>query len=416
MTEGKNKNKIELLAPAGDFEKLKFAINYGADAVYLGGQNFGLRANSKNFDLEELDQAINYVHEHKKKVYVTVNIFAHNDDIDSIKKYLLYLKDADGLIIADPGIFLLAKEILPDMEIHISTQANITNYKAAEFWAKLGAKRIVLARELSFEQIKLIKSKIKNIELEAFVHGAMCISYSGRCLLSNFFTGRDSNHGDCAQPCRWKYKLYALEEETRKNQFWPIYEDQNGSFILNSKDMCMINYLDKIFDSGITSLKIEGRMKSVYYVAAVTKIYREAIDDYLKDNEIYNSKKDYYMSELEKVSHRHYSTGFYFGKSKNEIYDTSSYIKKYDFVGVIIDFDTKNNLAIIEQRNKIKIGDELEILSSRENNNFKLKINKIYDHDDQEIDSAPHAQQIIKIKMPRPVNKLDILRIKKNNI
>ena len=405
-----DKNKIELLAPAGDFEKLKFAINYGADAVYIGGKNFSLRANAKNFAPDELNLAIRYAHDHSVKVYIAVNIFAKNKDLSELKKSLYEFKYADALIISDPGVFLLVKEILPDMEIHVSTQANVLNYKTVEFWKKLGAKRIILARELSCEEIKFIAEKNIDIALEAFVHGAMCISYSGRCLLSNFFAGRESNHGDCPQVCRWKYKLYALEEEKRKNKFWPIFEDDNGSFILNSKDICMVNYLDKLFDSGVKSLKIEGRMKSIYYVSAVTKIYREAIDDYFLDKKIYNEKKNYYLSELDKVSHRVYSTGFYLNETANEIYGSSGYMSSYDFLGVVKGFDEKNFLAVVEQRNKIKIGDEIEILGKDKSLNMKIK--KMFDSDENEIKEASHAQEIIKIKMDFKVEAMDLIRKK----
>lgn len=405
-----DKNKIELLAPAGDFEKLKFAINYGADAVYMGGKNFSLRANAKNFNSDELNLAIKYAHHHNVKVYIALNIFAKNKDLTELKKNLYEFKNADALIISDPGIFLLVREILPNMEIHVSTQANVLNYKAVEFWKKLGAKRIILARELSCEEIKFIAEKNIDVDLEAFVHGAMCISYSGRCLLSNFFTGRESNQGDCAQVCRWKYKLYALEEEKRKNKFWPIFEDDNGSFILNSKDICMVNYLDKLFDSGVKSLKIEGRMKSIYYVSAVTKIYREAIDDYFLDKKIYNEKKDYYLRELEKVSHRAYSTGFYLNETRNEIYENNSYINSYDFLGVVKDFDEHNFFAIVEQRNKIKLGDEIEILGKDKILNMKIK--KMFDSDENEIKEASHAQEIIKIKMDFKVEEMDLIRKK----
>lgn len=402
-----HQKKPELLAPAGDFEKLKFAINYGADAVYLGGQNFGLRANSKNFDESELNHAISYAHKHNVKVYVTVNIFANNEDIDGLKNFLPSLKQADAILVADPGIFFMVKNILPDMDIHISTQANVTNYESARFWAQLGAKRIVLARELSLAQIKQIHEKVSQVELEAFVHGAMCISYSGRCLLSNFLTSRSANHGDCAQPCRWKYNLV---EETRPGEFFPIYENENGSFIMNSKDLCMVNHLDELIKCGVTSFKIEGRMKSIYYVAGCTKIYREAIDDYFAQSSLYYSKKDYYLEQLNKISHRHYSTGFYFGKSQNEIYESASYIKSYEFLGIVKDFDLANSIATIEQRNKIQVGDEIEILSPKKN--FSMKIENLWDSDGVQINSAPHAQQIIKLKSPYPLNKMDIIRKK----
>lgn len=400
-----DKNDIELLAPAGDFEKLKFAINYGANAVYLGRQNFGLRSNAKNFDENEFESAISYAHAHNVKVYVTVNIFAHNEDIDALKKFLPSLKNADAILVADPGIFSLVKEILPDMPIHISTQANVTNYESTKFWTKLGAKRIVLARELSLAQIKKIHESLPQVELEAFVHGAMCVSYSGRCLLSNYLTGRSSNHGDCAQPCRWKYNLV---EENRPGEFFPICEDENGSFILNSKDLCMAEHIDKLIESGVKSFKIEGRMKSIYYTAGATKIYREAIDDYFADKKIFAAKKNYYVDELNKISHRHYSTGFYFGQNQNEIYESASYIKPYDFLGVVKDFDKENSIATVEQRNKIEVGDQIEILSPK--NIFKMKIEQIWDSDGNKIKSAPHAQQIIKIKSDVPLNTMDILR------
>lgn len=405
------KNKPELLVPAGDFEKLEFAVNYGADAIYLGGQNFGLRANAKNFDEDELARAVNYAHDRQVKVYATVNIFAHDNDIESLKNYLPVLKDTDAIIVADPGVFFMVKEILPDVDIHISTQANVTNYKSVQFWAKLGAKRIVLARELSLREIKNIHTLNPEIELEAFVHGAMCISYSGRCLLSNFLTGRDANHGDCAQACRWKYNLV---EETRQGEFFPIIENESSTFILNSKDLCMVNYLDKLIECGVSSFKIEGRMKSVYYAAGCAKIYREAIDDYCADEKIYNEKKNYYAEELEKVSHRCYSTGFYFGRGQNEICESNSYIKQFDFVGVVKDFDSMTFLATIEQRNKIQIGDEIEVFSPKQN--FSMKIESMYDENESSINSAPHAQQIFKIKMPYAVKKMDILRRKKIRI
>ncbi len=400
-----DKNDIELLAPAGDFEKLKFAINYGANAVYLGRQNFGLRSNAKNFDDDEFESAISYAHAHNVKVYVTVNIFAHNEDIDALKKFLPSLKNADAILVADPGIFSLVKEILPDMPIHISTQANVTNYESAKFWTKLGAKRIVLARELSLAQIKKIHESLPQIELEAFVHGAMCVSYSGRCLLSNYLTGRSSNHGDCAQPCRWKYNLV---EENRPGEFFPIGENENGTFILNSKDLCMVEHIDQLIESGVKSFKIEGRMKSIYYTAGATKIYREAIDDYFADKKIFAAKKNYYVDELNKISHRHYSTGFYFGQNQNEIYESASYIKPYDFLGVVKDFDKENSIATVEQRNKIEVGDQIEILSPK--NIFEMKIEQMWDSDNNKIKSAPHAQQIIKIKSDIPLNKMDIIR------
>ena len=402
---------IELLSPAGDFEKLKFAINYGADAVYLGGKNFGLRANAKNFDSDDFLCALDYAHEHGVRVYVTVNIFAYNQDIDELKDFLFNIKGADAVLVADPGVFVTVKETLPDMDIHISTQANVTNYKSAEFWSKLGAKRIVLARELSLDQIKEICESLPDVEFETFVHGAMCVSYSGRCLLSNYLTGRSSNHGDCAQPCRWRYNLV---EENRPREFLPVFENQDGTFILNSKDLCMIEHLDKLIECGVKSFKIEGRMKSIYYVAGCTKVYREAIDDYYRDRKDYEAKKSYYIDELNKVSHRRYSTGFYFGQQSNEIYDTASYSQTYDFLGIVLDFDEKNNIATVEQRNKISVGDRVEILSPKKN--FCFDISKMWDINGDKINSAPHAQQIIKIKSPYRIYRFDILRRKQKQV
>jgi putative protease len=406
--------KPELLSPAGDFEKLKFAINYGADAVYLGLKNFSLRSQAKNFD--DINNAINYAHKNNVRVYLALNIFARNKDIDLIKKYFDIIKLADAVIISDLGLFALIKKNISDSntEIHISTQANTTNYESAKFWYTNGAKRIILARELTLDEIKIIHEKNLNLILEAFVHGAMCVSYSGRCLLSNYFTARDANHGDCAQPCRWKYNLnYSLEEQTRPGNFLNICEDSEGSFILNSKDLCMINFLPELINSGVKSFKIEGRAKSLYYTAVCTKIYREAIDDYFLDKNIYEAKKKYYLDELKKISHREYSTGFYFDSNSNkQIYKNNSYIKTYDFLGIVLDFDEKNSLAVVEQRNKINVGDEIEIFSRGKN--FAMKINELYDENNNAIKNAPHAQEIIKIKMPQHVCKMDIIRKKIN--
>ena len=406
--------KIELLAPAGDLEKLKVAINYGANAVYMGGKALGLRAKAKNFDFGEIHEAANYAHKHNARIYITANIFAHNDDFGGIEDYFNELGKAnvDALIISDPGIFSIAKEVLPDMDIHISTQSNTTNYHSVNFWRKLGAKRVVLARELSFSEISEINKNIEKddptFELESFVHGAMCISYSGRCLLSNYLTGRDSNRGECTHPCRWKYNLV---EEQRPNEFMPVFEDERGTYIFNSKDLCMIGHLPEIIDAGIKSLKIEGRMKTSYYVAATTSIYRQALDQYFSDRESYASKVPYYLEELKKVSHRHFTTGFYFGKttSDDQVYSDSSYIRNYDFVGIVLDYDEKTSFAKIEQRNKFSTGDEVEILQTN-GNIFEQKIEQIFDINMAEINDAPHPKHVLYVKTNKPVAPYDILR------
>ena len=330
--------KIELLSPAGNLEKLKTAIIYGADAVYIGGEAFSLRAAADNFDADTMTEGLKFAHDRGRKVYVAVNIFPHNADLKSLPAYIknLYELGVDAVLVSDPGVFSIVREAAPDLEIHISTQANNVNYKSAEFWHKLGAKRIVLARELSLREIKEIRDNVPDdLELEAFVHGSMCISYSGRCLLSNYMTYRDSNRGLCAHPCRYKYSLV---EEKRPNQYFPVFEDEHGTYILNSHDLCMIEHIPEVVESGITSLKIEGRMKSAYYTAVVTKAYREAIDSYLNDKENYRVNPKW-LEEVSKASHRDFSTGFYFGKPEKQIYSNSSYIRTYDIVGIVKDYD-----------------------------------------------------------------------------
>ena len=403
--------KIELLAPAGDLEKLKIAVLYGADAVYLGGTSFGLRAKAKNFTLEQMKEGVEFAHAHGVKVYVTCNIFAHNEDFAELPDYARFLKeiDADAVLVADPGVFSVIRETVPDLDIHISTQANNTNYHTALFWQKLGAKRIVMARELSLKEIKGISDNIpKDLEIESFVHGAMCISYSGRCLLSNYLTGRDANKGACSHPCRWEY---FVTEKTRPNEYMPIVEDERGTFIFNSKDLCMIQFIPQLAEAGIYSLKIEGRIKTAYYVGTVINAYREAIDDYLKDPELYESKKDYYLEQVSKASYRGFTTGFYFGKpcDKDQIYTTSSYIRTYDFVGSVLGYDEKTGLAHIEQRNKFVVGDEIEFM--RHNGKFFTeKISEIYDEDMQPVNEAPHPQQKLYVKVSQPVEAFDMMR------
>ena len=406
--------KIELLAPAGDLEKLKVAISYGANAVYMGGKALGLRAKAKNFEFDEIHEAVDFAHKHNARIYITANIFAHNDDFSGIEEYFNELGKAgvDALIISDPGIFSIAREILPNMDIHISTQSNNTNYHSVNFWRRLGAKRVVLARELSFGEISEINKNISkddsSFELESFVHGAMCISYSGRCLLSNYLTGRDSNKGECTHPCRWKYNLV---EEQRPNEFMPVFEDERGTYIFNSKDLCMIGHLPEIIEAGVKSLKIEGRMKTSYYVAATTSIYRQALDQYFSDKEKYQAKVPYYLEELKKVSHRDFTTGFYFGKttSEDQVYSDSSYIRNYDFIGLVLDYDEKSGLAKVEQRNKFSDGDEIEILQTS-GNIFKQKISAIFDDKMAEINEAPHPKQAVYVKTDGPVSAYDILR------
>ena len=402
--------KVELLAPAGDLEKLKMAIIYGADAVYLGGEAFGLRKRSKNFSVDQIKEGVDFAHERGKKVYLTLNIVPHNKDLVGLEEYVteLYNIDVDAVIVSDPGMYTIIKKVVPKMEIHISTQASITNYETIMFWYNLGARRIVLARELSFEEIKEITSKIpEDLDIEAFIHGAMCMSYSGRCLLSNYMTGRDANMGDCAQPCRYKY---AVVEEKRPGEYFPIEENDEGTFIFNSKDLCMIEFIPELINSGIYSFKVEGRVKSSYYVATVLRSYRMTIDAYYKDTEnyIYNTKL---LEEIKKVSHRDFTTGFYFGKPTDEaqIYSTSSYIRGYDFLGMVLDYDKETQIATIEQRNRMFIGEEIEIFGPGVDY-FTQKIDKMWDDSGNEIQVAPHAQQIIKMKLENEVSKYYLLR------
>jgi len=402
--------KPELLAPAGDLEKLKMAIIYGADAVYLGGEQFGLRKASKNFTNDEIEEGIKFAHERGKKVYVTMNIIPHNDDLIGLEEYSekLYNMGVDGVIVSDPGIFSVINRTVPQLPIHLSTQASVTNYETIMFWYNLGIRRIVLARELSLKEIEeIIKRAPKDLEIETFVHGAMCISYSGRCLLSNYMVGRDANRGDCAHPCRWKYYLM---EEKRPGEYFPIVEGDKGTFIFNSKDLCMIQYIPQLVKAGIKSFKIEGRVKSSYYVATVVRSYRMAIDEFFKDPENYSFDEDW-IKEIKKASHRDFTTGFYFGKptEEDQVYTSSSYIRSYDFLGLVLEYDEDTKLATVEQRNRMFVGDEVEVFGPGKKH-FTQKIYKMWDEEGNEIDVAPHPQQIIKIKMDSKVNKWDIIR------
>ena len=401
------RKKPELLAPAGTMEKLQMALAYGADAAYLGGAQFGLRAFGGNFTNEEIRAAVNLAHGVGKKIYVTVNVFPHNDDLVSLPDYLRFLADVevDAVLVADLGVFMLAREIAPQLPVHISTQANNVNWRTVRAWQELGAERVVLARELSREEIREIR-RHTDVELELFVHGAMCISYSGRCLLSSYFTGRDANRGGCAQSCRWKY---ALVEESRPGECYPIEEDARGTYIMNSKDLCLLPYLDEVVDSGIDSLKIEGRMKSVHYVASVVKAYRMALDACLTDTS-YKVREEW-LTELEKVSHRSYTTGFFFGKTTeaDQIYGSSSYEQTSDFVGLVRAYDEKTKIAAVEQRNNMKLGQEIEIFQPV-GASFRQKLAEMWDTEGQEIAAAPHPQQIIRMRMAQPVEVNSILR------
>ena len=400
--------KPELLAPAGNLEKLKMAVLYGADAVYLGGKSFGLRAFGGNFSREELKEAMDFAHARGKKVYVTVNIFPHNGDLEGLPDYLQYLQSiqADALLVADLGVFMMCRKLIPDMELHISTQANNTNWASVNAWKELGASRVVLAREMSLAEIREIRSKC-DVDLEMFMHGAMCISYSGRCLLSNYFTGRDSNRGSCAQSCRWKY---ALVEETRPGKYFPIEEDERGTYIMNSKDMCLMPNIRDVIESGVDSLKIEGRMKSVHYAASVTKAYRLAIDSYFEDPEHFEVRQEW-MDELEKVSHRAYTTGFYYHQptAEDQIYGKTSYDQTSDFVGLVRSYDPATGYAVVEQRNNMKQGQEIEVFQPS-GPLYRQLITDMIDDSGEAITVAPHPQQIIRMKMEQPVEPYTILR------
>ncbi|MEG0999015.1 MAG: U32 family peptidase [Clostridiales bacterium] len=406
--------KPEILSPAGDFEKFLFALAYGADAVYLGGENFGLRVKSNNFSLDEIAKAVSIAKEKGVKVYVTVNIFAHNEDIEALPNYLKSLNEIKphGLIISDLGVFALAQEFAPNIPIHISTQANSVNYRTVEQWQKFGAERVVLGRELSLAEIEEITSKT-SAELEIFVHGAMCMSYSGRCLLSNYLTGRDANHGACTHPCRWKY---ALVEAERPDEYLPIEEDNRGSYIMNSKDLNLLSYIPQFIDYGLDSLKIEGRVKSAYYVAVVTKVYREAVDVAFNDKEEFFKSLPQWQNELKTVSHREYTQGFFGGKPNAEDYryDSSSYVREYDFIAVVRGYDQSRKCLILEQRNNFKVGETLEILSPVISEQPQsINISKMYNEKFEEIDVAPHAQMMVYLPYVKGLPPLTILRRKR---
>ena len=402
--------KVELLVPAGSLEVLKVAVDYGADAVYIGGQAYGLRAKADNFSIEEMKKAVKYAHAKNAKVYVTANIFAHNYDIEGMKAYFEQLKDTgvDAVLVSDPGIFMLAKETMPDMELHISTQANNTNYLTYNFWYNMGAKRVVTARELSLVEIKQIREHIpEDMEIESFMHGAMCISYSGRCLLSSYFTGRDANRGACTHPCRWKYHIV---EETRPGEYMPVNEDDRGTYIFNSKDLCMIEHIPEMIDAGIDSFKIEGRMKTALYVATVARTYRKAIDDYMESPELYRSNMEYYKSEIAKCTYRQFTTRFYFGKTDqdSQIYDNNTYIKNCTYIGNVQEV-TEDGLVAFEQKNKFSVGEEIECMNF-DGTNTVCRVEEIYNDRMEPMESAPHPKMQLYVKLDRPVSAGMILR------
>ena len=404
-----NGRQPELLIPASNLEVLKVAVMFGADAVYIGGEAFGLRAKAKNFSKEDMAAGICFAHEHGVRVHVTVNILAHNDDLEGVREYLCELKELkpDALIIADPAIFEMAKEICPDIERHVSTQANNTNYGTYNFWWKQGAKRVVSARELSLKEISEIRKHIpEEMEIESFIHGAMCISYSGRCLLSNFFTGRDANQGACTHPCRWKY---AVVEEKRPGQYMPVYENERGTYIFNSKDLCMIEHIPEMIEAGIDSFKIEGRMKTALYVATVARTYRLAIDDYLKDPKLYEEHMPWYLDQISNCTYRQFTTGFYFGKpdETSQIYDSNTYVREYTYLGII--GEESDGRYRIEQRNKFSVGETIEIMKP-DGQNIETVVRAIINEDGEAQESAPHSKQALYVELDKKAEKYDILR------
>ncbi|MBQ3665873.1 MAG: U32 family peptidase [Lachnospiraceae bacterium] len=433
----------ELLIPASSLEVLKVAVIFGADAVYIGGEAFGLRAKAKNFTIEEMKEGVRFAHEHGVKVYVTANILAHNRDLEEAYLYFEELKNVkmDALIISDPALFTIAKEVLPSVDIHISTQANNTNYGTFNFWYRQGATRVVTARELSLDEIKEIREKIpKEMEIETFVHGAMCISYSGRCLLSSFMAGRDANQGACTHPCRWKYSVV---EESRPGEYMPVYENERGTYLFNSKDLCMIEHIPDLIDAGVDSLKIEGRMKTALYVATVARTYRMALDDYKKDEKLYEASLPIYREEISKCTYRQYTTGFFYGKpnENTQIYDSNTYSKEYTYLGLVNgnikkkdlfvnagkDSETQDRIIVentgesnhdtilyqIEQRNKFSVGEEVEIMKP-DRRNILVKVLEIFDEDGNKLESAPHPKQKLFINLGTTLDDYDIIRRKDN--
>lgn len=407
------RKKPELLLPAGSLEVLKIGVKYGADAIYIGGEMYGLRAKAHNFSAEDMKEGIAYAHAHGVKVYVTANITAHNRDLAGVEEYFRELAEIgpDALIISDPGVFEIAQEILPETELHISTQANNVNYRTYRFWHRLGAKRVVSARELSLEEIGELRRNIpEDLEIETFVHGAMCISYSGRCLLSNYFTGRDANLGACTHPCRWKYYIM---EESRPGEYLPVYENERGTYIFNSKDLCMIEHIPELVTAGIDSFKIEGRMKTALYVATVARTYRQAIDDYFESEEKYRERLPYYREEIAKCTYRSYTTGFFFGKpgSDAQVYENNDYNKEYTYLGFPIEV-TEDGRLYMEQRNKFCVGDTVELMDFQGESRY-AKVLGITDSEGNAMESCPHPQQMLYVTLDQTAEPLTILRIQK---
>lgn len=399
----------ELLIPAASLEVLKTAVIFGADAVYIGGETFGLRAKAKNFSVNEMRDGIAFAHARGVKVYVTANILAHNRDLDGVREYFQELKDIrpDGLIIADPGVYEIAKEVCPEIERHISTQANNTNYGTYHFWHRQGASRVVAARELSMEELKELRRRIpREMEIEVFIHGSMCISYSGRCLLSNYFTGRDANQGACTHPCRWKY---AVVEETRPGEYMPVYENDRGTYIFNSKDLCMIEHIPELVEAGMDSLKIEGRMKTALYVATVARTYRKALDDYRESPEKYRDNLPWYLEQISNCTYRQFTTGFFFGRpdENTQIYNESTYVREYTYLGIV--GEERDGLYRMEQRNKFSVGERIEIMKP-DGRNVEVEVGRIVNEDGEEQRSAPHAKQILYVDLQGKAQRYDILR------
>ncbi len=402
----------ELLVPASCLEVLKVAVIFGADAVYIGGESFGLRAKAKNFSYEDMKEGIRFAHEHGVKVYITANIYAHNSDLEGVRAYFKELKELkpDAILIADPGIFQIAGEVCPEIERHISTQANNTNYATANFWHQLGATRVVTARELSLQEIRELREHIpEDLEIETFIHGAMCISYSGRCLLSNVLVGRDANQGACTHPCRWKYSVV---EETRPGEYFPIEENERGTYIFNSKDMCMIEHLPDLIDAGVNSLKIEGRMKTALYVATVARTYRKALDDYAESPELYQKNMPWYLDQISNCTYRQFTTGFFYGKpsAEDQIYDSNTYVREYIYLGVVSGKDEKGRV-VVEQKNKFCVGDRIEIMKP-DGSNPVVEVLGIYDSEGNAQESAPHSRQELHLELSEEAEIFDILRVK----
>ena len=405
--------KPELLIPASSLEVLKTAVIFGADAVYIGGEAFSLRAKAKNFSKEDMAEGIRFAHDHGVNVHVTANILAHNYDLEAAAAYFQELSELgpDAIIVADPGMVMLAKENCPNIDIHLSTQANNTNYMTYRFWYNQGIKRVVSARELSFREIKEIRANIpEDMEIESFIHGAMCISYSGRCLLSNYFTGRDANRGACTHPCRWKY---AVVEEQRPGEYLPVYENERGTYIFNSKDLCMIEHIPEMLDAGIDSFKIEGRMKTALYVATVARTYRRAFDAALTSPEAYEAILPWCREEISKCTYRQFTTGFYFGKpdENTQIYDSNTYEQEYIYLGIVRDAkaDGEGCVVTIEQRNKFSVGETIEIMKP-DGSNVEVAVLAIVNEDGASQESAPHPQQVLSVKLSGLACDYDILR------